>query len=169
MGGCFSLQRPDLTGNTFSHYSLSSQEENIDLYPGFRYVETEASVCEDSVWRRSSVPLLDNRPEDSVSISSSLSQCHTLSSQVCEELDRGSPDRVSPPSTEVIRSSPHSTQPRDKRAFFWNKALVRLRKSFLRRSNKISSESSLPSHSGANENPACVRHSTSTSAEEEFA
>ena len=37
MGGCFSIgRRVDLTGNTFSHYSLSSQSEHIDLYPGFR-------------------------------------------------------------------------------------------------------------------------------------
>ena len=37
MGGCFSVgRRVDLTGNTFSHYSLSSQSEHIDLYPGFR-------------------------------------------------------------------------------------------------------------------------------------
>ena len=37
MGGCFSLSRkPDLSGNTFSHYSLTSQSDNLDLYPGFR-------------------------------------------------------------------------------------------------------------------------------------
>ena len=29
-------RKPDLTGNTFSHYSLSSQSEQLDLYPGFR-------------------------------------------------------------------------------------------------------------------------------------
>ena len=40
MGGCFSMgRRVDLTGNTFSHYSLSSQSEHIDLYPGFRSVQ----------------------------------------------------------------------------------------------------------------------------------
>ena len=63
MGGCFSLSRPtDLSGNTFSHYSLTSQSDNLDLYPGFRYAETESSTLEDSqsVWRRSSVPLLEN-------------------------------------------------------------------------------------------------------------
>jgi hypothetical protein len=38
MGGCLSfMQKPDLTGSTFSHYSLNSQSENLDLYPGFRY------------------------------------------------------------------------------------------------------------------------------------
>ena len=37
MGGCLSLwHKPDLTGSTFSHYSLNSQSDNLDLYPGFR-------------------------------------------------------------------------------------------------------------------------------------
>ena len=80
MGGCFSLSRKhDLSGNTFSHYSLTSQSDNLDLYPGFRsllqpsshlsvnvmifrYAETDTSTLEDSqsVWRRSSVPLLQS-------------------------------------------------------------------------------------------------------------
>ena len=63
MGGCFSLSRkPDLSGPTFSHYSLTSQEDHLDLYPGFRYAETESSTLEDSqsAWRRSSVPLLES-------------------------------------------------------------------------------------------------------------
>ena len=64
MGGCLSLRRPaDMSGPTFSHYSLTSQSDNLDLYPGFRYAETETSTqgtVDDSqtVWRRSSVPLL---------------------------------------------------------------------------------------------------------------
>ena len=66
MGGCFSLNRGgDMSGPTFSHYSLTSQSDNLDLYPGFRYAETEGSTqgtLEDSqsVWRRSSVPLLQS-------------------------------------------------------------------------------------------------------------
>ena len=63
MGGCLSLSRkPDLSGPTFSHYSLTSQEDHLDLYPGFRYAETESSTLEDSqsAWRRSSVPLLES-------------------------------------------------------------------------------------------------------------
>jgi len=75
MGGCLGSLRPsrDLTGSTFSHYSLDSGSDQLDLYPGFRYVETEgASLCgeaggpergmgggeERGLWRRSSVPLL---------------------------------------------------------------------------------------------------------------
>ena len=68
-----------MSGNTFSHYSLTSQSDNLDLYPGFRsllqpsshlsvnvmifrYAETDTSTLEDSqsVWRRSSVPLLQS-------------------------------------------------------------------------------------------------------------
>ena len=48
MGGCLGSLRPsrDLTGSTFSHYSLDSGSDQLDLYPGFRYVETEgASLC----------------------------------------------------------------------------------------------------------------------------
>ena len=51
-----------MSGPTFSHYSLTSQSDNLDLYPGFSYAETETSTLEDSqsVWRRSPVPLLEN-------------------------------------------------------------------------------------------------------------
>jgi len=174
MGGCFSLGRKgDLTGNTFSHYSLSSQSEHIDLYPGFRYAETEASVCEDSAsaWRRSSVPLLDSwdpphtRPQDAVSQASTVSQCNTLASELCEQMEASSS-----PKSHSSSSSP-SHHHRDNRAFFWNRALVRLRNSF-RGTNKISSDSSLAPYqqnSSAKVNSACVRLSTtSTSVEEDF-
>merc|ERR1711915_487355 len=62
MGGCFSFwQKPDLTGSTFSHYSLESHSETLDLYPGFRYIETDGSMSEEgaTTWRRSSEQLLE--------------------------------------------------------------------------------------------------------------
>ena len=104
------------------------------------------------------------RPQDTVSQSSTVSQCHTLASEVCDQSERG-------PSPKSRFSSSSPTQHhRDKRAFFWNRALVRLRNSF-RSSNKIASESSLAPHqqnSSAQVNPACVRLSTtSTSVEED--
>ena len=46
MGGCLSLRwkfhsssSKDLSGNTFSHYSLTSETSYLDLYPNIRYVE----------------------------------------------------------------------------------------------------------------------------------
>lgn len=63
MGSCLSLHcglGQDLTGSTFSHYSLNSDSSYLDLYPGLRYAETEASLAEEdqASWRRSSVPLI---------------------------------------------------------------------------------------------------------------
>lgn len=108
------------------------------------------------------------RPEDSVSLASSGSQCRTLASEVCEDLEtKGSLTK----SRFSSSSSTSTHQHRDKRAFFWNRALVRLRNSF-RSGNKISPESSLPPRrktTSAQENSACVRLSTtSTSVEEDF-
>merc|ERR1719431_1393740 len=80
MGCCVSLlYKSDHTGPTFSHYSLNSESEHLDLYPGFRYVETDDSIYGDdtSTWRRSSVPLLDTRPQDSMSVSNSMSLHNT--------------------------------------------------------------------------------------------
>ena len=108
------------------------------------------------------------RPEDSVSLSSSVSQSHTLASEVCDPMERR-PSHKSPSPSSSSSHTPHQ-QHRDREAFFWNRALVRLRNSF-RRSNKISSASSLPpqQHSSAKVNSACVRLSTaSTSVEEDF-
>ena len=75
-----------LTGNTFSHYSLTSATSCLDLYPAIRYVEGTGESEEDDIsytesscdgmrmsssgrrhattttttrWRRSSVPLID--------------------------------------------------------------------------------------------------------------
>ena len=105
------------------------------------------------------------RPQDTVSQSSTVSQCHTLASEVCDQSER----RPSP--TSRSSSSSPTQHHRDKRAFFWNRALVRLRNSF-RSSNKVSSESSLSPHqqnSSAQVNSACVRLSTtSNSVEEDF-
>jgi len=64
MGACLSLKygryNQDLTGSTFSHYSLNSDSSYLDLYPALRYAETGASLTEiDEIqWRRSSVPLM---------------------------------------------------------------------------------------------------------------
>jgi len=80
MGGCLSFwHKPDLTGSTFSHYSLNSQSDALDLYPGFRYVESSISEDEQSTWRKSSAPLLNSwetipSPQDTLSTSSSFSQ-----------------------------------------------------------------------------------------------
>jgi len=60
MGNClYILERPDLNGPTFSHYSLTSSDSYIDLYPGLSYVESESSSNK-AQWRRSSAPLLDS-------------------------------------------------------------------------------------------------------------
>ena len=99
------------------------------------------------------------RPQDTVT------QCDTLASEVCDQVERG------PSPTSRSSSSSPTQHHRDKRAFFWNRALVRLRNSF-RSSNKVSSESSLSPHqqnSSAQVNSACVRLSTtSNSVEEDF-
>lgn len=63
MGNClYVIRRRELGGGpTFSHYSLTSTNSFLDLYPGLSYVETEIeSSCQQShQWRRSSAPLLD--------------------------------------------------------------------------------------------------------------
>jgi len=59
MGNClYVLERRDLSGSTFSHYSLTSSNSYLDLYPGISYVESDTSSHQ-SQWRRSSAPLLD--------------------------------------------------------------------------------------------------------------
>ena len=112
------------------------------------------------------------RPQDSVSVTSSLSPSHTLASEACEETEARESQRTKSRFSSSSSSS-SSVQHRDKRAFFWNTALVRLRNSF-RSGNKISSDSSQPprqknsSSLSAQENAACVRLSTTTSVEEDF-
>jgi len=162
MGGCLSSRRQsDLSGNTFSHYSLTSQSEHLDLYPGFRYVETDSSLCEvdnQAVWRRSSVPLLqswDTRQQDSISMSSTISNCNTIASEVNEvstsEANTSRPDQLKTTTTQ---------QSRPTRTFnIWNQAFVRLRNS-LGRNKTIYSESGTKT---ASENKACVRLSSDTS------
>ena len=114
------------------------------------------------------------RPQDSVSVTSSLSPSHTLASEACEETENKGSQRTKSrfSSSSSSSSSDQQKHHRDKRAFFWNTALVRLRNSF-RSGNKISSDSSLPPRqknpsSSAQENAACVRLSTTTSVEEDF-
>eukprot|EP00092_Neocalanus_flemingeri_P010864 GFUD01011700.1.p1 GENE.GFUD01011700.1~~GFUD01011700.1.p1 ORF type:complete len:153 (+),score=46.79 GFUD01011700.1:257-715(+) len=117
MGSCLSLwHTPDLTGSTFTHYSLNSQSSSLDLYPGFRYVETEASMSEDdqTMWRRSSAPLL-NSSQDTLSVSSYVSHSNR-SDQACR--------------TDEVPESPPSTH-----YFRWDKGIVKLRKSLKIKSN----------------------------------
>ena len=106
------------------------------------------------------------RSQDAVSQASTVSQCNTLASELCEQMEASSS-----PKSRSSSSSPRQHHHRDNRAFFWNRALVRLRNSF-RGTNKISSDSSLAPHqqnSSAKVNSACVRLSaTSTSVEEDF-
>ena len=107
-----------------------------------------------------------------MSVTSSLSPSHTLASEVCEETEARGSQTTKSRFSSFSSSSSAQQKHRDKRAFFWNRALVRLRNSF-RSGNKISSDSSLPprqkaSSSSAQENSACVRLSTSTSVEEDF-
>ena len=110
------------------------------------------------------------RPQDSVSVTSSLSPSHTLASEACEETENKGSQRTKSrfSSSSSSSSSDQQKHHRDKRAFFWNTALIRLRNSF-RSGNKLSSsDSSLPSRqkisstSSAQENAACVRLTTST-------
>ena len=143
MGGCFSLSRkPDLSGPTFSHYSLTSQEDHLDLYPGFRspvpppppvnvgvmfrYAETDSSTLEDSqsVWRRSSVPLLQgwdsSRPgaSDTASLDTEPgAYCDNLS-----EVNRGQGGENNPGSEA-------------RTLYIWDRTIVRLRNSLRR--NKV--------------------------------
>ncbi|XP_023340465.1 uncharacterized protein LOC111710587 [Eurytemora carolleeae] len=61
MGNClYILEKRDLNGPTFSHYSLTSNSSFLDLYPGLSYVESESCYpgCQET-WRRSSAPLID--------------------------------------------------------------------------------------------------------------
>jgi len=116
MGGCLSFwHKPDLTGSTFSHYSLNSQSEHLDLYPGFRYVETDGSISEDdeNIWRRSSAPLLNSwetipGPHDTLSVSSTVSHSSRARS--------GETNKTSP----VTQHSPY---------FGWDIGIVKLRRS----------------------------------------
>eukprot|EP00092_Neocalanus_flemingeri_P031522 GFUD01034233.1.p1 GENE.GFUD01034233.1~~GFUD01034233.1.p1 ORF type:complete len:166 (-),score=47.41 GFUD01034233.1:469-966(-) len=131
MGSCLSLwHTPDLTGSTFTHYSLNSQSSSLDLYPGFRYVETEASMSEDdqTMWRRSSAPLLNSwetipSPQDTLSVSSYVSHSNRSGSDgdCRQELGNHKEAPVNPPSTHNFR---------------WDKGIVKLRKSLKIKSNE---------------------------------
>jgi len=156
MGSCFSARRhQDLSGNTFSHYSLTSQSENIDLYPGFRYVETEASLCEESqsVWRRSSVPLLnysddDHRHAEVVSQCSTISNCHTLCSEVIEDDKSENCDK----DQKNVQKDKSETE--TKSIFSWSQSFHKLRS--FGRSKKIFSDDRNVAKA-ANDNEACIR------------
>jgi len=140
-----------LSGPTFSHYSLTSQSDNLDLYPGFRYAETDTSTLEDSqsVWRRSSVPLLQSwdtrRPggSDTTSLATEPGAYCDNHSQVTK--DPGQREGPSPGS--------------DGRALYiWDRTIVRLRNGLKR--NKVRGSP------GQTEQRECVRLSTDTTSED---
>ena len=146
MGGCFSLSRkPDLSGNTFSHYSLTSQSDNLDLYPGFRsllqsspssqpsvnvmicrYAETDTSTLEDSqsVWRRSSVPLLQSWDTTRAGGSDTTS-LDTEPGAYCDN------------QSQVARAPVEGSSARSdgRTLYIWDRTIVRLRNSLKR--NKV--------------------------------
>jgi len=127
----------------------------------WRYVETDSSLCEadnQAVWRRSSVPLLqswDTRQQDSISVSSTISNCNTIASEVNEvstsEANRSRSDQLN---TAMTQES-HPKRPFN----ILNQALVKLRKS-LGRNKSVYSENGTKT---ASENKACVRLSSDTS------
>merc|ERR1712241_125041 len=108
---------------------MGSQSDNLDLYPGFRYAETDTSTLEDSqsVWRRSSVPLLQSWDTARAGGSDTTS----LASEPGLYCDNQSEVKRAP-----LEGNSNTPASEARALYIWDRTIVRLRNSLKR--NKVS-------------------------------